>query len=288
MPTLKNSPRTVVITGASTGIGAACALDLDQQGLRVFAGVRNPADGQRLRQSASSRLVPILLDVTDPPGIQRAAAEVTEAVGPAGLDGLVNNAGIVTVGPLELIPLEELRRQLDVCLLGPVAVTQAFLPLLRTARGRIVNVGSGNCYMAPPYFGPYSMAKFGLPAVADCLRVELRRWGIAVSTVAPGGVATPIWDKSFAAAEQMATTVAPERYDLYREDLEAVRTAARHLAEHAAPPERVARAVRHALLARRPKTTYIVGFDSRLMRMGARFLPERLKDLLMRRGLGLK
>jgi NAD(P)-dependent dehydrogenase (short-subunit alcohol dehydrogenase family) len=233
-------------------------------------------------------LVPILLDVTDPEQIAAAAATVSAAVGPSGLDGLVNNAGVVIVGPLELIPLEELRRQLEISVVGLVAVTQAFLPMLRAATGRLVNVGSANGFMAPPYFGPYAIAKFALPAIADCLRVELRRWRISVSTVAPGSVATPIWDKSFATAERIASTVPAERYDLYREDLDAVRTAAQKLAKTAISPNRVARAVRHALLARRPKTTYIVGLDSRLMRIGSRFLPERLKDLLMRNGLGLK
>jgi NAD(P)-dependent dehydrogenase (short-subunit alcohol dehydrogenase family) len=282
------SPRSVLITGASTGIGAECALDLDRQGLRVFAGVRKPADGARLRQAASERLTPILLDVTDAEQIRAATATVGAAVGAAGLDGLVNNAGIVIVGPLEIVPLDELRRQLEVSVIGLVAVVQAFLPLLRTARGRIVNIGSGNGYMAPPFFGPYAIAKFALPAIADCLRVELRRWRIAVSTVAPGSVATPIWDKSLATAESMASGVSAERYDLYREDLEAVRATAKHLAEIAIPPQRVAQAVRHALMARRPKTTYVVGADSRAMRIGSRFLPDRLKDLLMRHGLGLK
>jgi NAD(P)-dependent dehydrogenase (short-subunit alcohol dehydrogenase family) len=250
--------------------------------------VRKPADGERLRKAASERLTPIMLDVTDNAQVQAAAATVGAAVGPAGLDGLVNSAGIVIVGPLEIVPLDELRRQLEVSVVGLVAVIQAFLPLLRTAKGRIVNIGSGNGYMAPPYFGPYAIAKFSLPAIADCLRVELRHWGIAVSTVAPGSVATPIWDKSLATAEGMATDVPAERYDLYREDLEAVRATAKHLAEIAIPPERVAKAVRHAMTARRPKTTYVVGADSRAMRIGARFLPERLKDLLMRHGLGLK
>ncbi len=281
-------PRSVLITGASTGIGAECVLDLDRQGFRVFAGVRKPADGERLCQAASERLTPVLLDVTDAEQIRAAVATVGAAVGPAGLDGLVNNAGIVIVGPLEIVPLDELRRQLEVSVVGLVAVIQAFLPLLRTARGRIVNIGSANGYMAPPFFGPYAIAKFALPAIADCLRVELRRWGIEVSTVAPGSVATPIWDKSLATADTMAAGVSAERYDLYREDLEAVRATAKHLAEIAIPPQRVAKAVRHAMTARRPKTTYVVGADSRGMRIGARLLPERLKDLLMRHGLGLK
>jgi NAD(P)-dependent dehydrogenase (short-subunit alcohol dehydrogenase family) len=288
MSALKTTPQTVLITGASTGIGAACALDLDREGLRVFAGVRKPADGERLRQSASPRLTPVLLDVTDPACIRTAVAQVTEAVGPAGLDGLVNNAGIVVVGPLELVPLEALRQQLEVCVVGPVAMLQAFLPLLRAARGRIVNVGSGNSYLAPPYFGPYSMAKYALPAMSDCLRVELRRWGIHVSTVAPGGVATPLWEKSIAAALEMATHVPAERFELYREDLDAVQAMARRLAKHAAPPDRVVHAVRHALLSARPKTTYIAGSDARMLRMGGRFLPDWLKDWLMRRALGLK
>jgi len=282
------TPPTVVIAGSSTGIGAASARELDRQGFRVFAGVRHQADGDRLRQDASPRLTPILLDVTNRELLAAATRTVADVVGPAGLDGLVNSAGIAIVGPLELIPLEELRRQLEVNVVGLVATIQAFLPLLRPARGRIVNIASGNSYMAPPYFGPYAAAKCAVPALDDCLRVELRRWGIHVSTVSPGTVATPIWEKSFEIAERMASQVPPDRYELYREDLDAVRATAHRLAEHGSSADRVAVAVRHALTDRRPKTTYVVGVDSRLMRIGSRFLPDRVKDLLMRRGLGLK
>lgn len=280
--------RSVLITGSSTGIGAATALELDRQGFRVFAGVRSAADAERLRQSASRRLTPILLDVTDEEQVIARAADVSQAVGDEGLAGLVNNAGIVVAGPLELLPMAELRRQFEVNVLGMLAVTQAFLPLLRAGRGRIVNVTSGNGFLSLAYFGSYSASKFAQHALSDALRQELRHWGIPVSMVAPGCVATPIWGKSFDAAERLARQVSPERYEQYHEDLDAVRAAARHLAETAGPVERVAKAVCRALVARRPKALYIVGFDSRLLRMASRFLPIGLRDRIVIRALGLK
>ena len=284
----KASVRSLVITGSSTGIGAAAALELDRHGFRVFAGVRSEADGRRLQQSASSRLTPILLDVTDPGQICARAAEVAAAVGPQGLAGLVNNAGIVVVGPIEVVPLEALRRQFEVNVLGTVAVTQGFLPLLRCGGGRIINVSSGNGFMAPPYFGPYAASKAAENSLSDCLRVELRRWHIPVSIVVPGSVATPIWQKSLATADRLAGESPVERYELYREDLDAVRITAHRLAEHAMPAQHVAEVVLAAMLAPRPKALYIVGTDSRLMRMGSRFLPIWLRDRLLMRGLGLK
>ena len=174
---------------------------LDTQGFRVFAGVRLAPAGQELKRRASDRLTPVILDVTQADSIRTAAEAIGQAVGSDGLAGLVNNAGIVVAGPLELLPIEELRRQFEVNVIGNVAVTQALLPLLRQGRGRIVNMGSLNGVMAPPYFGPYSASKFALEALSDCLRVELRKWGISVSLIEPGSVKTPIWEKSRDSAE---------------------------------------------------------------------------------------
>ena len=159
--------RAVVITGASTGIGAACAFHLDRLGFTVFAGVRKPEDGARLQQSGSDRLIPILLDVTDQPSIQRSIEIVSERVGVTGLYGLVNNAGIAVSAPLEAIPLPDLRRQLEVNVIGQVAVTQAFLTLIRQARGRIVNMGSIAGRSTIPLMGAYSASKFALEAITD-------------------------------------------------------------------------------------------------------------------------
>ena len=158
----------------------------------------------RLRENASPLLTPVMIDVTDAASIGAAAAKIKEQTGHYGLAGLVNNAGIGVSGPLELIPIEELRRQFEVNVIGHIAVTQAFLPLLRIAKGRIVNIGSVNGALASPYLGPYSASKFAMEAITDALRIELRTWGIRVSIVEPGPIATPIWEKSFAAADRLA------------------------------------------------------------------------------------
>ncbi len=278
---------TIVITGASTGIGEACALALDARGWRVFAGVRSQSDAERLRGQASPRLVPVQLDVTDAAAIAQAVCRVAAAVGEAGLAGLVNNAGIVVAGPLELVPIDAVRKQFEVNVIGQVAVTQAFLPLLRRARGRIVNIGSLNGRIAAPYLAPYAASKHAMEAISDALRSELRAWGIEVSLVEPGSIATPIWDKSFAAADQLEAETASEGLTLYEADLAAVRKAGRLLAEGALPVERVVRAVIHALTARRPKTRYPVGLQTFLLFRAFKWVPDRLWDRFVRRSMGL-
>jgi NAD(P)-dependent dehydrogenase (short-subunit alcohol dehydrogenase family) len=280
--------RAVVITGASTGIGAACALELDRRGFRVFAGVRTDAAAQRLRQQAAGRLTPVMLDVTDPAGIAEAAQVVSAAVGDAGLSGLVNNAGIVVAGPLELIPLEQLRRQLEINVVGPVAMIQAMLPLLRTGRGRIVNVGSLNGRLAVPFLGPYCASKFALEAITDALRLELRRWGISVSVVEPGSVKTPIWEKTEAEGDRLAQRSAGRLDELYGRDLAAFRAMAHRQAEQGMPVQKVVRAVVHALTSRRLKTRYPLGSQTRWAIFAARFLPDRLRDWIVRMAVGLE
>jgi NAD(P)-dependent dehydrogenase (short-subunit alcohol dehydrogenase family) len=287
MSTTESGPVAVVVTGASTGIGESCALELDRRGYRVFAGVRSEAAGRRLQSQASPRLVPLRLDVTDAVAIAEAARTVGQRQGRAGLAGLVNNAGIVVAGPLEILPLDELRRQLEVNLVGQVAVTQAFLPLLRAARGRIVNMSSANGRISSPYLGPYAASKHGLEAISDALRTELRAWGIHVAVVEPGSIATPIWDKSLAAAEQLEGTASPEALALYQTDLNAMRTAAKRLAAEAIPVAHVVRAVVHALTAPRPKTRYPVGLQTRIALRLFKWIPDRLWDRMLRKQLGL-
>lgn len=277
----------VVVSGASTGIGAACALHLDGLGFRVFAGVRKPGDGEALSRRASPRLVPLALDVTDPASIASATDAVARTVGPAGLYGLVNNAGIVVAGPLELLPPAELRRLFEVNVIGQVAVTQAFLPLLRRARGRIVNMSSISGRMATPLLGPYAASKFALEALTDALRLELQPWGITVSLVEPGAVATPIWEKSRVAGQELAKAVPPEGWELYATAIAAVQRAAAQAARGAIPAEVVARAVAHALTAEKPKTRYLVGRDARVRAAFAALLPDRLRDRLVTRLLRL-
>ena len=279
--------KSVVITGASTGIGAACALHLDQLGWRVFAGVRKQGDAEALRARGSARLTPISLDVTDTVSISTAASAVAGAVGAAGLAGLVNNAGMVVPGPIELLPLSDLRRQLEINVVGQVAVTQAFLPLIRAGRGRIVNMGSIAGRMATPFTGAYGASKFALEALTDALRLELQPWGISVSIIEPGSVATPIWEKSARNAEAMLGAVPPETFVLYAEAIEAVKRAAAHAAKNAVDPVDVVRAVEHALTASRPRTRYVVGREAKIRAAMALFVPDRVRDNLVAKAMRL-
>ncbi len=276
----------VVVTGASTGIGEACALGLDGLGVRVFAGVRKAADGDALTRKASGRLTPVLLDVTDAAAIAAAAETVAKAVGEAGLAGLVNNAGISVAGPLEFLPIAELRAQLEVNVIGQVAVTQAFLPMLRKARGRIVNMGSIAGRSATPFVGAYCASKFALEALTDALRMELGPWGIAVSIVEPGAVATPIWEKSVARASATMARRPPQARDFYGQALTTMREASERMARGAIPTDRVVAAVVHALTAARPKTRYLVGADAKVQ-VALKILPDRLRDRLIVRALRL-
>lgn len=279
--------KSVVITGASTGIGAACALHLDRLGWRVFAGVRKQGDAEALRAQGSARLTPISLDVTDTVSISTAAGAVAGAVGAAGLAGLVNNAGIVVPGPIEFLPLPDLRRQLEINVVGQVAVTQAFLALIRAGHGRIVNMGSISGRMATPFTGAYSASKFALEALTDALRLELQPWGISVSIIEPSAVATPIWEKSAKTAEAMLGSASPETLVLYAEAIEAVKKTAAHAAEGAIDPVEVARAVEHALTASRPRTRYLVGREAKMRAAMALLVPDRVRDNLVAKAMRL-
>lgn len=275
--------KTVVITGASTGIGAACALYLDRLGWRVFAGVRKSADGEALRQQASAQLTPLLLDVTDAATIAVAANTVTAAVGETGLAGLVNNAGVALGGPLEFVPIADLRQQLEVNVIGQMAVTQAFLPLLRRGPGRVVNMGSISGRVAMPFIGPYAASKFALEALTDSLRVELRPWNIHVAIVEPGPIATPIWQKSLATADELTQALPPVAHHLYGAAMAKARERLIAASQAGIPPEAVAQVVAHALTAPRPKTRYPIGRGVRLVILFARFIPDRLRDWLITR-----
>ncbi len=284
---LNGNDKAVVITGASTGIGAACTWHLDRLGFTVFAGVRRIEDGEPLKAQGSVRLRPILLDVTDAGSIEQARRVVAELVWPRGLAGLVNNAGIAVAGPLEAVPIADLRRQFEVNVIGQVAVTQAFLPLLRNGRGRIVNMGSIAGRAAMPVMGPYSASKFALEALTDALRLEVQQWGIQVSIVEPGAIATPIWTKSGTKAEELETTVPEELKALYAGVVAGVRARVAEAAARAIPPAAVSDAVVHALTASHPKTRYLVGRDAKVRALMIKLLPDRWSDRLMTRILKL-
>jgi len=272
---------SVVITGASTGIGAACALDCAGRGMTVFAGVRDKRAGEALATKGGPSLIPIMLDVTDVSTIMRSAEAVQRVVGAEGLGGLVNNAGIVIGSPLEVIPLPQLRKQLEVNVIGQIAVTQAFLPLLRRGRGRIVNMGSIAGRGTIPLLGPYSASKYALEALTDALRTELQPWGIQVSIIEPGAIATPIWEKSAKEAEGIEESASDEAKALYGEAVVRIREAVAQAAQRAIPPDAVVRAVHHALTASRPRTRYLVGTDARLRAWMVKWLPDRVQDRLL-------
>lgn len=274
--------RFVLITGASTGIGAACALGCAERGMTVFAGVRHIEDGEALQQRGQAAIVPLQLDVTDGESIARAAQLVEQRVGLMGLYGLVNNAGISIGSPLELIPLEQLRQQLEVNVVGQIAVTQAVLPMIRRAKGRIVNMGSIAGRGTIPMMGPYSASKFALEALTDALRMELMPWGIEVSIIEPGAIATPIWDKSLQRALELESTMSEEGKRLYAETARRVKETVGEAAKRAISADAVVDAVWHALTAARPKTRYLVGTDAKIRAIMVKWLPDRLQDWMLK------
>lgn len=280
---MKERKGSLVISGASTGIGEACALYLARQGWQIFAGVRKPEDAERLQADSSGRITPIFLDVTSSEQIAAAAQQVTAAVGEAGIAGLINNAGIAVVGPLEFLPMEDIRQQMEVNFLGQVGVTQAFLPLLRKARGRIINMSSVSGKIGAPFFGPYAASKFALEAFTDSLRRELMPWNMEVISIEPGSIATPMWAKSLRAAQERLEGLSEIGKKLYKEDLESTVKRANFSEVRGLPPQVVVDAVEHALTAKRPKTRYIMGKNTRTVILLSRILPDRLVDWIVRR-----
>ena len=275
-----------MVTGASTGIGRATALHLDELGFSVHAGVRKPADAERLAADASERFSVVIVDVTDSASIATAVAAVERAAGGSGLAGLVNNAGIAVPGPLEFLPIEDFRRQIEVNLTGHVAVTQAFLPQLRTAKGRIVNVTSIGGLIAFPFMGAYHASKFALEAVTDALRRELRPWGIHVAAIEPGSVATDIWERGQKQADEIRESMPAEGERLYGVALDDYQTVLDKTAERGIEPRKVAQAIEHALTSRRPKTRYLVGTDASIQARIEKLLPDRVFDAIVARSIG--
>ncbi len=280
---------TVVVTGASTGIGRACALHLAARGFDVLAGVRRDEDGDRLREAAGSNggLTPVRLDVTDADSVRAAADVVEERTGEGGLAGLVNNAGIALGGPLEYLPIDDVRRQIEVNFIGQVAVTQAMLGQLRRAQGRIVNMGSIGGLSPPPFAAPYAASKAALRATSESLRRELRPWGIWVATVQPGAIVTPMWGKGAADAEDIRQRLPEGAAELYGSVLKNIGPTTEKMGASGMPPERVARVVEHALTARRPRRSYVVGRDAKMQIALDRILPTRAFDGLVRRFMGI-
>lgn len=267
----------VVVTGASSGIGEACARRLAGLGFHVFAGVRKQEDGERLQREIAG-VTPLTIDVIDADSIARAADTVRDATGDAGLAGLVNNAGVAVPAPIEHQPIEDFRHQLEVNLIGQVAVTQAFLPPLRAARGRIVNMSSIGGKVAVPLLGAYAASKFGMEGFSDSLRRELRPWGIQVAVIEPGTIATPIWDKGIQSGDELKANLPAQAMHDYGPLIATVRTASEQGAKTGLPPDAVAKEVAHALTARKPKTRYLVGREAKSRALLARIVGDRAID----------
>ena len=276
--------KSVVVTGASTGIGRACALHMSRLGWRVFAGVRKEEDAASLRDE-EPRLTPLFIDVTDEASIAAAVKTVSEEIGPR-LDGLVNNAGVVVHGPLEFVTPDELRTQFETNVIGMVATTQRFLPSIRAAKGRIVNMGSvAGRSPALPLLGPYAASKWAVEAVTDAFRTELKPFGIRVAVVEPGNISTPIWDKADEAFERFPA----EASHLYGDLLESGRDINAWMDRIGVSTSKVAKVVEHALTSRFPRYRYLVGIDARWRTHIEARIPHRVRDpivsALIKRGL---
>jgi NAD(P)-dependent dehydrogenase (short-subunit alcohol dehydrogenase family) len=273
--------QTVLITGASTGIGEACARHLANQGWQVFAGVRRDTDGERL--ASGTGIEPVHIDVTDADAIDLAVKHVSNVTNGT-LRAVVNNAGIGIGGPIEYIELDEWRRQFEVNVFGQIAVTKACLPLLRAngAGGRIAIVGSIGGRIATPLLGPYAASKHALEAISESLRHELRRAGIKVTLVEPGAIATPMWDKAMDTATQIESDLSDEARSRYQWAIDGFRKGSRLQARNAIPATKVAEVVEKALTAKRPKARVLVGVDAKGMATAARFLPDSARDAIVR------
>ena len=278
---------SVVVTGVSSGIGWGTAKVLTGRGVRVFGSVRKQADADRLQAEFGDLFTPLVFDVTDEEAVRRAASEVRDALGGQTLGGLVNNAGASITAPLSEQPIPEFRRQLDINLVGPLIVTQAFLPQLGTDRslrggpGRIVNISSIGAKLTPPFLGAYIASKAGLEALSDSLRRELTPYGIGVVIVAPGSVATPIWDKGEADVERWA------EHPVYGGAVRKFATQMMRSGRAGYSPEQLGQAIWTALSTPKPAVRYAPGPESALMRLALYLMPKRMLDGVMIRSLGL-
>ncbi len=269
----------VVITGTSTGLGRATALLLDKQGYRVFAGVRREEDAESLKQAASGNLTPLIMDVTKAEQIQSASEFVSLAVGDEGVFGLINNAMVAVDGPLECVAIADVKLQFEVAVIGQIAVTQAFLPMIRKAKGRIINISAGCGRLAMPYFGLLSASKFALEAITDTLRMELSSCGVEVLSILPGSFKNKdLADKVEASYQKTLANMSPETKAIYgkyhRIFMEDVVKGNRN----GMPIEKVTGVILEALEARKPKRQYFVEnsmLDNTLFFLCKRLLPHQ-------------
>ena len=265
---------TLLITGASRGIGRATALRMDARGWDVLAGVRSEEAGEALRANATERLKTVVLDITDADSVAAAAA----TVGDRQLDALVNNAGVALGGLIEAQPIDEVRRQLEINVVGQIAVTQALLPALRLAQGRVVFTGSVSGRVATPFTAAYSASKAAIASYAEALRFELREWGMHVVLIEPGAIATDMWGTAEAEKDAAVAAMSDEHRHLYRRLLGGLDRVVVRMVKVAEPVDNVADAMERALTDTKPKTSYVVGREARVQAALARVAPARLMD----------
>jgi NAD(P)-dependent dehydrogenase (short-subunit alcohol dehydrogenase family) len=281
------SAPSVLITGSSTGIGFACAMLLDKHGFNVFAGVRNASDGEKLKACASQHLTPVLLDVTQPDSIERAFEFIKQEVGESGLAGLVNNAGIGIASPVEFFPMDDLRTIFEVNVFGQISVTQTFLPLLRQAKGRIINIGSIGDRITMPFGGALCASKSAFASFTEAMRLELSAWGIEVCLIEPASISTPAVDKVKAGNEKRIEELPAAGAQLYASKFRLFTQRAIEREKNGSQPEVVANAVYQALISKQPKTRYLAGKDSATLATLAKWMPDRLLDQIRLRIFGL-
>jgi len=274
---MMNENKAILITGSSTGIGKACALRLDKLGFKVYAGVRKQSDGNILKEKASDKFSPIILDVTDTESIENAIT-IIERENDGELFGLINNAGIGLSGVVEVTPVDEIRKLMEVNVIGLLALTKAMIPLLRKGKGRIINIGSPSGLIALPGVSVYAASKFAVRAITDSLRVEVKSFGVKVILVSPGPTDSEIWEKGKAYKKELRKNVKPEIAEHYISFAMFGDRMEKELKTMLANV--VAKTVTKALTSAKPNLFYNVGSDAK----GAAFfakLPKRLTDWMI-------
>jgi NAD(P)-dependent dehydrogenase (short-subunit alcohol dehydrogenase family) len=279
--------RSVLVTGASSGIGEATALRLARSGWHVFAAVRKETDLDSIKRRGLENLEAVRLDVTDRDSIRNAALDIESRLAGRGLDAIFNNAGIGIIAAVETISPEELRHVFEVNLFGQIDIIQAFLPLVRKAKGRIINSGSVVDHLTPCFVGAIASSKAAFASLTAALRLELRPQGIHVCLIEPGSINTPAVNKTVGAVEKAIATLSPEIAGLYVAGLRHVAQIFANNERVGSPPETVAEVVERALTERNPKTRYPAGKDSVKLIMLARLLPEKLLDIAILKSFGL-
>jgi len=276
--------KSIIITGASTGIGEAIAVHLAKQGYKVYAGYRKEADAEKLKL-ACGNIVPVKLDVCSAEEIEnvRLLVEKNEKECIA----LINNAGIAVAAPLEGVPMEDFRKQLDINVHGLLMTTQAFIPILRKTKGTIIHIGSIAGKVSAPFLGPYSASKFAVEAISDALRMELRPWGIKVICVEPGSIQTPIWDKSLEASTDMENRISEDIKSLYQQQILTIRKMSKKIEARGIPAQKVAEVVEKIIKSSNPKARYVIGLDAKIQKILKWLLPDKWLDKILCKNLRL-